>query len=184
MKSVSSLAIIAVLLFACKLCSLTSNHHPEASSPTPTPTPRPMLYAGDLIRQQLGQFVLVKHYTREEMRKAASGFGITLLGKSNDAGIGDYRSENAKTVVLSVYSFPTKETAESLIDQLETDMRSSRKWTLVSNERLEHGKRLEALGVWNGKSSGMVIWNNGQWLFMTLGDGLSEARLLAGAVGY
>src|SRR4030095_4801785 len=184
MKSISSMAIIAVLLFACKLCSLTGTNNPVVSSPTPTPTPRPLLYAGDLINQQLGTFTLVKHTTREEMRKAARGFGSTLLDKSNDAGVGEYRSDKTQTVSLWVFSFSTRETVDAAMDEFEKDMRRSRQWTLVNTNTPERGKRLEALGVFKGKSSGMVLWNNGQWLFMTLGAGLSEARSLADAVGY
>ena len=182
MKSFSSLATIALLLFACKLCSFTGTHEPPVA--TPTPTPRPLLYAGDLIKQQLGTFTLVKHTTREEMRKAARGFGSTLLDKSNDAGIGEYRSDQGTTVLLWVVSFSTRETVDAAMDEFEKDMRQSKKWTLVSTNTTERGKRLESLGVLNGKASGMVLWNNGQWLFMTLGDGLSEARSLADAVGY
>ena len=70
------------------------------------------------------------------------------------------------------------------MDEFESDMRRSKQWTLVKNDSTERGMRLEALGELNGKSSGMVLWNNGQWLFMTIGDGLSEARLLADALGY
>jgi hypothetical protein len=70
------------------------------------------------------------------------------------------------------------------MDEFESDMRRSKQWTLVNTNTTERGKRLEALGVFKGKSSGMVLWNNGQWLFMTLGNGLSEARSLADAVGY
>jgi hypothetical protein len=182
MKSISSLATIALLLFACKLCSLTGTNNPPVA--TPTPTPRPLLYAGDLIKQRLGTFTLVRHSTREEMRTSAPAFGSSLLDKSNDAGVGEYRSDKSQTVLLSVFSFSTRATADSAMDEFERDMRQSKKWTLVKTDNTENGKRLESLGVLNRKSSGMVLWNNGQWLFMTLGDGLSEARSLADAVGY
>lgn len=182
MKSISSLAIIAVMLFACKLCSFTGTNNPPVA--TPTPTPRPLLYAGDLIKQKLGTFTLVKHTTREEMRKAARGFGSTLLDKSNDAGVGEYRSDKAQTVLLWVFSFSSRETVDAAMDEFEKEMRRSKQWTLVNTNTTERGKRLEALGVFKGKSTGMVLWNNGQWLFMTLGPGLSEARSLADAVGY
>lgn len=184
MKSLSTLATIALLLFACKLCSLTGTNNPPIATPTPTPTPRPLLYAGDIIKQRLGTFTLVKHSTREEMRKSARGFGSSLLDKSNDAGVGEYRSDKTQTVLLWVFSFSTRATADSAMDEFERDMRQSKKWTLVKTDTTGTGKRLESLGVLNGKSSGMVLWNNGQWLFMTLGPGLSEARSLADAVGY
>lgn len=184
MKSIPSVVIIVLLLFACKLCSFTGTKDNSPSTPTPTPTPRPLLYANDLIRQQLGPFVLIKHSTREEMRKTAAGFTATLVEKSNDAGIGVYRSDKIRSAILSVYSFPTRETVDSVVDHFQSDMRQSKKWTLVKTAPAEQGKRLEALGVLNGKASGLVLWSNGQWLFMTTGDGLTEARLLADAVGY
>ena len=118
------------------------------------------------------------------MRKAAPGFGRALLDKSNDAGVGEYRSDKTQAVLLSVFSFSNRSTADSAMDEFERGMRQSKQWTLVKTDTTENGKRLEALGVLNHKSSGMVLWNNGQWLFMTLGNGLSEARLLADAVGY
>ncbi|HEY8204825.1 MAG TPA: hypothetical protein VIF81_08875, partial [Pyrinomonadaceae bacterium] len=117
MKSISTLALIGLLLFACKLCSFTGNKN--TPPPAPSPTPRPMLYAADLLKQRLGSFTLVKHTTREEMRKTASGFGVQLLDQSNDAGVGEYRSDAGKTVVLSVYSFSSPQSASSIIDQLE-----------------------------------------------------------------
>jgi len=184
MRSIPSLVIIVLLFFACKLCSFTANENSSIPTPTPTPTPRPLLFAGDLLRQQLGPFTLLKHSTRDEMRKTASGFGATLINRCNDVGVGEYRSDKIKSVLLSVYSFPSVATVDSIMDEFENDMRHSEQWTLVKTDSTERGKRLEGLGVVNGKSSGMVLWNNGQWLFMTIGDGLSEARLLADAVGY
>ena len=142
------------------------------------------MYAADLITPQLGSFTLVKSFKREEMRKTAHGFGVTLLEKSNDAGVGDYRSDTVKSAVLSVYSFSTKETTDSIFDELETDMRRSRVWTVVRSIPTQHGKRIEGLGKLSGKSRGMVVWHNGYWLFMTIGDGLSEASSLADSVGY
>src|SRR5436190_12543810 len=144
MKSISSLATIALLLFACKHGSFTGTHDHQVATPTATPTPRPLLYAGDLIKQQLGTFTLVKHTTRDEMRKAARGFGSTLLDKSNDAGIGEYRSDKGKIVSLWVFSFSTRTTVDAAMDEFEKDMRQSKKWTLVSTNTTERGKRLES----------------------------------------
>ncbi len=183
MKSISTLALIAVLFFACKLCNLSGNQN--TPPPRPTPTPRPMLYAADMIKQQLGSFSLVKHVTREEMKKTASGFGVQLLNQSNDAGVGQYRSDADKTVLLSVYSFSSEQTASTVMDQLEQEskQRSSRT-IIIKNTQTDHGKRIEAIGVIGGKVQGMVVWNNGDWFFMTLADSLSDARSLADAVGY
>jgi len=183
MKSISTLALIALLFFACKLCNLSGNQNTPA--PNPTPTPRPMLYAADMIKQQLGSFSLVKHVTREEMKKTASGFGVQLLNQSNDAGVGQYRSTAGKTVLLSVYSFSSAQTATNVMDQLEEESKQrGSKTIIIKNTPTDHGKRLEAIGVIGGKVQGMVVWNNGYWFFMTLADNLSDARSLADAVGY
>ena len=183
MKSISTLVLLGLLLFACKLCSFTGNKN--SPSPTPTPTPKPMLYANDLIKQRLGQFSLVKHTTREEMRKTASGFGIQLLNQANDAGVGEYRADSGKTALLSVYSFSTPESASSIVDQLERESRDPKsKTAIIKTTQTSNGKRLEALGVVGRKLQGMIVWNNGYWFFMTMSESLSEARALADAVGY
>ena len=183
MKAISTLALIAMLFFACKLCNFTGNQN--TPPPRPTPTPRPMLYAADLIKQQLGSFSLVKHVTREEMKKTASGFGVQLLNQANDAGVGQYRSETGKTVLLSVYSFSSERTATDVMDQLEQESKQrGSKTVIIKNTPTDHGKRIEAIGLISGKVQGMVVWNNGYWFFMTLADNLSDARSLADAVGY
>lgn len=184
MKSVSTLALIGMLFFACKLCSFTGENK-NTPPPTPTPTPRPMLYAADLIKQQLGKFSLVKHSTKEEMRKTASGFGVRLLDQASDAGVGAYRSDAGKTVVLSVYSFPTDQGASSIIDQMEREARNPKSTNVVvKTTPTSNGKRLEALGTSGRKLQGMIVWNNGNWFFMTMADSLNDARALADAVGY
>jgi hypothetical protein len=171
------------MLFACKLCSFTGNNNKP--TPTPTPTPQPLLYANDLIKQRLGDFSLVKHATKEEMRKTATGFGIQLLNQANDAGVGDYRSDRGKSALLSVYSFSSPESAASIVDQLEREARNPKSRTaVISNTQTANGKRLEALGVVGRKSQAMVVWNNGYWFFMTMSDGIAEARALEKAVGY
>ncbi|HEV8588686.1 MAG TPA: hypothetical protein VGQ72_07395 [Pyrinomonadaceae bacterium] len=183
MKSISTLALIGLLFFACKLCSFTGNKN--TPPPAPSPTPRPMLYAADLIKQRLGSFTLVKHTTREEMRKTASGFGVQLLDQSNDAGVGEYRSDSGKTVLLSVYSFSSQQTASTLIDDLEREARAPKSRTvIIKSSQTSNGKRLEALGLVGRKLQGMIVWNNGYWFFMTMSESLSEARTLADAVGY
>jgi hypothetical protein len=182
-KSLSSLALIVVMLFACKLCSFTGNNNKP--TPTPTPTPPPMLYAADIIKQQLGSFSLIKHSTKEEMRKTATGFGIQLLDQAQDAGVGQYRADKGKTAILSVYSFSSPQAASSIVDQLEQEARNPKSHTaVISNTQTANGKRLEALGMVGRKLQAMVVWNNGYWFFMTMSDGIAEARALEKAVGY
>jgi hypothetical protein len=183
MKSVSTLALIAMLFFACKLCNFSANNN--TLPPRPTPTPRPMLYAADLIKQQLGSYSLVKHVTREEMKKSASGFGVQLLNQSSDAGVGQYRSETGKTALLSVYSFSSEQTSTDVMNQLEQESKNrSSRTVILKNTPTDHGKRIEAIGLIGGKIQGMVVWNNGYWFFMTMSDSLTDARSLADAVGY
>jgi hypothetical protein len=183
MKSLSTLALIAMLFFACKLCDFSGNKN--TPPPSPTPTPRPMLYAADLIKQQLGSYSLVKHVTREEMKKTASGFGVQLLNQSSDAGVGQYRSSAGKTALLSVYSFSSEQTSNDVMNQLEQESKNkSSRTVILKNTPTDHGKRIEAIGLIGGKIQGMVVWNNGFWFFMTMSDSLTDARGLADAVGY
>ncbi len=183
MKPLSTLALVGLLFFACKLCSLTGNQNKPA--PTPTPTPQPMLYANDLIKQRLGQFNLIKHSTKDEMRKTATGFGVQLLDQAQDAGVGQYRSDKGKTAILSVYSFSSPQAASSIVDQLEKEGRDSKSRTaIISSTQTANGKRMEALGMVGRKLQAMVVWNNGYWFFMTMADGIADARALAEAVGY
>lgn len=182
MKSIPSLAIIVLLFFACKLCSFTGTKTP--SFPSPSPSPRPLMYAADLIKPQLGSFTLVKRFTKEEMRKTTRASLIKILDQANDAGVGEYRSDTVKSAVLSVYAFSSAATAASTFDEMETEMRQSRRWTLVRAVPRQSGKRIESLGELSGKVRGMVVWNNGHWFFMVIGDDLSEASSLANSVGF
>lgn len=184
MKSLSTLALLGLLFFACKLCDFTGSNK-NTAPPTPSPTAQPMLYAGDLIKQQLGRFSLVKHSTKEEMKKTASGFGIQLLNQANDAGVGQYRSEKGKQVLLSVYSFSTPQGASSLVEQMEREGKDSKsKNVVIKSTQTANGKRLEALGLMGRKLQAMVVWNNGYWFFMTMADSMTDATALADAVGY
>lgn len=182
MKSISTLGLIALLLFACKLCSLTGSKGPDY--PGPSPSTRPLTYAGDLIRQQLGPFQLVKHQTREEMVKDTTGFRLTLINKSNDAGLGEYRAGNGKSATLLVFSFASKDTTDSVLAELEEDLKTSRHWRSLTTTPTQHGKKLEGVRSDNGSPRGMVIWNNGYWLFTTFSDDISLARSLSDSVGY
>ena len=172
------------MLFACKLCSFTGANNNKAG-PAATPTVQPMLYANDLIKQQLGNFSLVTHSTKEQMRKTASASGTQLLNQASDAGVGEYRSEKGKTVLLTLYSFSTPQAASNLVDQMERDGRDAKsKSTILKTTQTANGKRLEAIGVVERKVKSMVIWSNGYWFFMTIGDSMTDATALADAVGY
>jgi len=43
---------------------------------------------------------------------------------------------------------------------------------------------MEGLGLVGRKMQAMVVWNNGYWFFMTMSDGIADARALEKAVGY
>ena len=116
------------------------------------------------------------------MRKVADGFFATILARSNDAGVAEYRSESSQSVVLSVYSFPSPDVAASTLDEFEKDIRGSYRWSGVSTTTTQRGKQIEGI---DSKARGAVIWTNGYWLFMTSArSGLSDAKSLADSVGY
>jgi hypothetical protein len=144
-----------------------------------------MLYANDLIKQQLGNFTLVTHSTMEVMKKTASASGTQLLNQASDAGVGEYRSDKGKTVLLTVYSFSSPQAASNLVDQMERGGRDAKsESTILKSTQTANGKRLEVLSVLERKLKSMVIWNNGYWFFMTIGDSMTDASALADAVGY
>lgn len=180
MKSLSTLAAIGLLFFACKLCSFTGNTNRPI--PYPSPTPRPMMYAADLLKSKLGSFTVVKRRTRDELLKDSEGFIATILKRSNDAGIAEYKSETSQSLLLWVFSFPSPEAAASTFEEFEKDIKGSYRWSGVRTTTTQRGKRIEGI---DSKARGAVIWTNGYWLFMTSArGGLSEASSLADAVGY
>ena len=177
MKSISTLAVIGLLLFACKLCSFTGN----TNRTLPGSSPSTGSYARDFIKPKLGSFTLIKSYTKEETRKTASGLAIKLLDQSEDAAAGEYKSDSVKSVVLMTCAYSSPDTPASLIDDMEKDMRRSSAWRTVTNVPQQSGRRIEAE---DSKGNGLVIWNNGYWLFMTIGDSPSTTSSLADGVGY
>ena len=177
MKSVSSLTIIVLLFFACRLCNLTGSNNRAPSSPTPAA----LYYAADLIKPQLGQFKLNRSYTKEEARKTASGFAAKIIDQSTDAAGGEYKSSGGQFVALMVMAYSSTTTPGLLVDQIETDMRNAHAWKSVSAIPQHNGKKVEGV---DGRGNGLVIWNNGYWLFMTVGNSLPDATSLADSVGY
>jgi hypothetical protein len=87
--------------------------------------------------------------------------------------------------LLSVYSFSSPQTASSIIDQLERESRAPKsKTVIIKTTPTTNGKRLEALGVVGRKLKAMIVWNNGNWFFMTMSDTMTDATALGEAVGY
>ena len=177
MKSLTSLAVLGLLLFACKLCSFTgnNNHHP-----TPTPTPVKLMYAHDFIKPELGRFTLTKSYDKEETRKTSSGFALRVIDRSHDAAGGEYKLDR-RTAVLLACSFLDASTPASLVDEIENDMRHSSAWRTVTNVPRHTGKRIDAV---DSRGNGLSIWCNDQWLFLTIGNRIADASALANEVGY
>jgi hypothetical protein len=177
MKSLTSLAVLGLLLFACKLCSFTgnNNHHP-----TPTPTPVKLMYARDFIKPELGRFILEKSYDKEEVRKTASGFALRIIDKSNDAAGGQYKLDRRKAVLMAC-SFLDASTPASLVDEIENDMRRSSAWRTVTNVPRHTGKRIDGVDT---RGTALSVWCNDQWLFLAIGERISDASALANAVGY
>lgn len=183
MKSITSLAVIGLLLFACKLCSFTGNtNRPVNVDVEANPTPRPLMYARDFIKQYPGRpYTLVKTYNKEEARKTASGFTVKLIEQSSDTAGGEYKMYSGRTVVLMACSYSNTTTPSSLVDEIETNLRNSRAWKSVRTVPKSTGKRVEGT---DGQGNGLVIWSNGQWLFLTVGSNLSDATSVADGVGY
>jgi hypothetical protein len=177
MKSVISLATIFLLIFACRICSFTgSKSTPQASS-----SPRSVSYPSDLTRQQLGPFRLMHAYNKQELRKTASGFTLTLIDQSTDAAGGEYKSSDIQSVALMATSYPTTTLPAALVDQIETGLRADTAWKTVKAIPTQNGKRVEGV---DGQGNSLVIWNSGYWVFLTVGSNPSAASSLADNVGY
>ena len=183
MKTISSLAVLSLLFFACKLCSFTENHNrPVNVNVEVTPSPRPLMYARDFIKQYPGRpYTLVKTYNKEEARKTASGFTVKLIERSNDTAGGEYKMYGGQTVVLMACSYSDTATPASLVDEIETSLRGSSACKNVRTGPKSNGKRVEGT---DGQGNGLVIWNNGQWLFLAIGSNPADVAAVADGVGY
>lgn len=175
MKSISTIAIIGLLFFACKLCSTTGHrNHPVESS-----TPVPLMYARDLIKPQLGSYALIKSYTKEEARRTATGFTADLIDQSNDTAGGEYKS-SGRSVALMACNYLNTYTPASLVDKIESGMRGSRVWKTIKTTPRNSGKQIEAE---DQQGNAVVVWNNSYWVFITIGNP-ADAKSLADSVGF
>lgn len=140
------------------------------------------MYARDFIKQYPNRpYTLVKSYNKEEVRKTASGFTVKLIERSQDAAGGEYKMNSGGTVALMVCSYNDTTTPSSLVDELETSLRGSSAWKNVRTVPKSNGKRVEGV---DGQGNGLVLWNNGQWLFLAIGSDLSDTTSVADGVGY
>lgn len=180
MKSITSLALIGLLFFACKLCSFSDNTNRPISYSSPSP--QKLMYARDFIKQYPGRpYTLVKTYNKEEASKTASGFTVKLIERSSDTAGGEYKMNSGGTVVLMACSYSDTTMPASLVDELETSLRGSSSWKNVRTIPKSTGKRVEGV---DGQGNGLVVWSNGQWLFLAIGDNLSDVTSVADGVGY
>ena len=177
MKSISSLATILLLIFACRMCNFTGSK----STPEPSSSPTSGSYANDFIKEQLGPFRLIKSENKEALRKGASGFTVKFIDQSVDTATGEYKSSDVQDVVLMVASYSTTTLPASLVDEIETGMRADTTWKTMKVIPTPNGKRVEGV---DGRGHSLVVWNTGYWVFMTLGDRPSDASSLADNVGY
>jgi hypothetical protein len=182
MKTISTFALLGLLFFACKLCSFSGNTNRSNSNSNSSPSPQKLMYARDFIKQYPGRpYTLVKTYDKEEARKTASGFTVKLIERSSDTAGGEYKMNSGGSVVLMVCSYSDTTTPASLVDELETSLRSASAWKSVRTIPKSTGKRVEGV---DGQGNGLVVWSNGQWLFLAIGDNLSDVTSVADGVGY
>ena len=178
MKSITALAVIGLLFFACKLCSSSGNSNHPISNSSPSSTGKS--FARDYIKPQYGKFSLSKSLTMEEARKTASGFTVKMLEQSRDAAGGEY-SGGAGTAALMVCAYSSTSVPAALIEDLEQQIKSDRGMRLVRSIPDSTGKRVEAT---DGKGRAVIGWSNGHWLFVTIGPNLSDTTSLANSVGF
>ena len=66
MKTISTLALLGLIFFACKLCSFSDNTNRSNSNSNSSPSSQSTMYAREFIKPELGQFSRSKSYTKEE----------------------------------------------------------------------------------------------------------------------
>lgn len=178
MKSITALAVIGLLFFACKLCSTSNNSNQPISNSSASSTGKS--FARDYIKPQYGRFSLSKSGTKEEARKTASGFTVKMLEQSRDAAAGEY-SGGTGPAALMVCAYSSPSVPAELIEEFERQIKSDRGMTLVRAVPDSTGKRVEAT---DSRGKGVVGWSNGHWFFLTIGANLSDATSLANSLGF
>lgn len=179
MKTISTLALLGLLFFACKLCSFSGNGNRPVNVDV-SPSPQQLSYARDFIKPQLGRFRLSKSYTKEEARKTASGFTVKMIEQAGDCAGGEY-SGGSGTAALMACSYSGPSEPAALRDDIENQIKNDRNMQLLRTVPRTAGKRIEAT---DPKGRAVVAWNNGHWLFMSIGPNLSDTTALADAIGY
>ncbi|HEV2904571.1 MAG TPA: hypothetical protein VGW32_05965, partial [Pyrinomonadaceae bacterium] len=168
------------LFFACKLCSFSDNTNSPNSNSNSSPSSQSTMYAREFIKPDLGRFSRSKSYTKEELRKTASGFTVKMIEQSGDCAGGEY-SGGSGTAALMACSYSGSSAPATLIEEIEGEIKNDRGMQFVRAVPKGSGKRVEAT---DSQGRGVVAWNNGHWLFMTIGNSLSDTTALADGVGY
>lgn len=178
MKSITALAVIGLLFFACKLCGVGGNTNQPTSNSSPSS--QSQSFARDFIKPQLGRFSRSKSYTKEGLGKTASGFTVKMIAQSEDCAGGEYAGGSG-TAALMACSYSGPSVPAALLDEIEQEIKNDRGMRFVRAVPKSSGKRVEAT---DSKGRGVVAWSNGHWLFMTIGINLSDTTALADGVGY
>ena len=180
MKSISTLALIGLLFFACKLCSVSDNTNRPNTNIRISPSAASGLAAREFIKPEMRRFRLSKSYTKEELGKTASGVTVKMIAQSGDCAGGEY-SGGSGTAALMVCSYSGPSVPVALIDEIEQAIKNDQGMRLVRSVPDSSGKRVEAT---DSQGRGMVTWHlhNHDWLFMTIGKSMSDATALADAV--
>ncbi len=177
------IAVSAFSIVRASYWSSRSRSYTPLYSYTPTPTPTPKvesIYAKDLIKPTMGSFTLIKTMTREDVRKVSSGEMLTAIQQANDVAAGAYRSSDSQTLSLIVSSYPTSNRPADFVTVMERSTQGSG-FRSTRTVQATNGKRVEAE---SNRGDGLVVWNNGFWLFIVWGPTLPDAVALADAVGY
>jgi hypothetical protein len=182
MKSITALAVIGLLFFAGKLCNSSGDSTGNSNQPTSASSPSSpgKSFAKDYIKPQYGRFRLSKSFTKEEARKTALGFTGKMLDQSHDAAAGEYTG-GIGTVALMVCAYSSPSVPESLIEELERQIKGDRGMTFVRAIPDSTGKRVEAT---DSQGKGVIGWSNGNWFFMAIGGNLSDTTALANSIGF
>ena len=180
MKTVSTFAALGLLFFACKLCSFSDNTNRSNSNSNSGSSSQSTMYAREFIKPELGRFSRSKSYTKEELSKTASGFTVKMIAQAGDCAGGEYSGGSGEAALMAC-SYSGSSVPTALIDEIEQEIKNDRGMKFVRAVPRGSGKRVEAT---DSRGRGVVAWNNGHWLFMTIGNSLSDTTALADGVGY
>jgi hypothetical protein len=142
MKTFSTLALLGLLFFACKLCSFSDNANRSNSNSNSSPSSQSTMYAREFIKPELGRFSRSKSYTKEELAKTASGFTVKMIAQAGDCAGGEY-SGGSGTAALMACSYSGASVPAALIEEIEQEIKNDRGMRFVRADPKGSGKRLK-----------------------------------------